>query len=160
MTALRVGARVPGKVILSLTQTPTQMCDHLRKKKGKNARRQPRSDPAKVLLCIFFCVLQDKTMSKSPAGNQRSARPCDALRTTFGSKIYKESRGGKHTHIFFTNTNAGPLDTVFYSCTSSHVLICRRHAPRHPHTHTHSRHHNNGAFTAYYLRPITARHPS
>ena len=88
------------KVNLSLTRTPTQMCGHPRKKKRAKVLEGNLAVTRRRCCCaffFFFCVLQDKTMSKSPAGNQWSARLCDALRNTLGSKIYEESRCSQHT---------------------------------------------------------------
>lgn len=82
-------------------------------------------------------------LSKSPAGNQWSGHPCNAISPTFNNI-------NTHMHTYCTNTTL-EMQNIFLHLTSA------------PHTHTHwelrhtLRHHYYSAFRAYYLHPITGR---
>lgn len=103
------------------------------------------------------CVLQDKTMdtklSKSPAGSQQSAQSCNALSTTSNNKYTHNHAQYRHTPAYLLHQHK-PVDTVhiFTLDKLTHTQICRHREPRHT-----LRHHYCSAFTAYYLRPITAQ---
>lgn len=102
-----------------------------------------------VRVCLLQSKKMDTKLSKSLNGSQQSAQLCNAFSTNFSNNY-------THMHMHSCTVNA-------HTCTNTQV--CTVHIFTHhklPYTHKFAdsqfRHtHTHSAFTAYYLRPITAQ---
>lgn len=103
--------------------------------------------------CVFVCwrvaVLLDITMdtklSKSPAGSQQSAQPCNALSSTFNNRsphIQHMHTRGDLLSLYIPTPKHTPANAV-------DIFTIKRHRQL--------RHHYSNAFTAYFVCPITVQ---